>query len=98
MGSGPMCSFERKHERTLVDFMTISYDQRPIWAVFRLFYLCNERATGIKLRFHLTGLGWKLYDVDLGLGEAKQFFAEPDHLLNNTEREIALWDQIMRCA
>jgi hypothetical protein len=26
----------------------------------------------IKLRFHFTGLGWKLYDVDLGLGEASQ--------------------------
>ena len=26
---------------------------------------------GIKLRFHFTGLGWKLYDLDLGLGEAK---------------------------
>jgi Protein of unknown function (DUF2939) len=24
----------------------------------------------IKLRFRFTGLGWKLYDVDLGLGEA----------------------------
>jgi len=27
---------------------------------------------GIKLRFHFTGVGWKLYDVDLGLGEANQ--------------------------
>src|SRR4029453_3164071 len=27
---------------------------------------------GIKLRFHFTGLGWRLYDLDLGLGEAKQ--------------------------
>ena len=27
---------------------------------------------GIKLRFRFTGLGWKLYDLDLGLGEAKQ--------------------------
>lgn len=26
----------------------------------------------IKLRFRFTGLGWKLYDVDLGLGEADQ--------------------------
>jgi hypothetical protein len=26
---------------------------------------------GIKLRFHFTGLGWKLYDLDLGLGEIK---------------------------
>jgi hypothetical protein len=26
---------------------------------------------GIKLRFRFTGLGWKLYDLDLGLGEAK---------------------------
>ena len=25
---------------------------------------------GIKLRFRFTGLGWKLYEVDLGLGEA----------------------------
>ena len=25
----------------------------------------------IKLRFRFTGFGWKLYDVDLGLGEAK---------------------------
>jgi hypothetical protein len=27
---------------------------------------------GIKLRFHFTGFGWKLYDLDLGLGEASQ--------------------------
>src|SRR5215813_9081987 len=27
---------------------------------------------GIKLRFRFKGLGWKLYDLDLGLGEAKQ--------------------------
>jgi Protein of unknown function (DUF2939) len=27
---------------------------------------------GIKLRFHFTGLGWKLYDLDLGLGQAKR--------------------------
>jgi Protein of unknown function (DUF2939) len=27
---------------------------------------------GIKLRFRFTGLGWKLYDIDLGLGEAKR--------------------------
>jgi len=26
----------------------------------------------IKLRFRFTGLGWKLYDVDLGLGKANQ--------------------------
>lgn len=26
---------------------------------------------GIKLRFRFTGLGWKLYDLDLGLGEAE---------------------------
>jgi hypothetical protein len=26
----------------------------------------------IKLRFHFTGLAWKLYDLDLGLGEAKR--------------------------
>ena len=26
----------------------------------------------IKLRFRFTGLGWKLYDVDLGLSEAKR--------------------------
>jgi len=26
----------------------------------------------IKLRFRFTGLGWKLYDLDLCLGEAKQ--------------------------
>jgi hypothetical protein len=27
---------------------------------------------GIKLRFRFTGLGWKLYDLDLGLAEAKR--------------------------
>jgi hypothetical protein len=27
---------------------------------------------GIKLRFRFRALGWKLYDLDLGLGEAKQ--------------------------
>ena len=27
---------------------------------------------GIKLRFRFTGLGWKLYDLDLGLGKAKR--------------------------
>jgi hypothetical protein len=26
---------------------------------------------GITLRFHFTGSGWKLYDLDLGLGEAE---------------------------
>jgi len=25
----------------------------------------------IKLRFHFTGLDWQLYDVDLGLADAK---------------------------
>ena len=28
---------------------------------------------GIKLRFHFTGLGWKLYDLDLGLTDPNQF-------------------------
>ncbi|HEU0274336.1 MAG TPA: DUF2939 domain-containing protein [Candidatus Udaeobacter sp.] len=28
---------------------------------------------GIKLRFHFTGLGWKLYDLDLGLTEPNRF-------------------------
>jgi hypothetical protein len=27
---------------------------------------------GIKLRFRFTGLGWQLYDLDLGLGEQNQ--------------------------
>jgi hypothetical protein len=27
---------------------------------------------GIKLRFRFTGLAWKPYDLDLGLGEAKR--------------------------
>jgi hypothetical protein len=27
---------------------------------------------GIKLRFHFSGLGWQLYDVDLGLTDAKR--------------------------
>jgi len=27
---------------------------------------------GIKLRFRFTGFGWKLYELDLGLGEAKR--------------------------
>ena len=27
---------------------------------------------GIKLRFRFTGLGWKLHDLDLGLGETNQ--------------------------
>jgi hypothetical protein len=27
---------------------------------------------GIKLRFHFTGLGWQLYDLDLGLTDAKR--------------------------
>ena len=27
---------------------------------------------GIKLRFHFTGSGWKLYDLDLGLTDKKQ--------------------------
>jgi hypothetical protein len=27
---------------------------------------------GIKLRFRFTGSGWKLYDLDLGLGEAER--------------------------
>jgi Protein of unknown function (DUF2939) len=27
---------------------------------------------GIKLRFRFTGLGWKLHELDLGLGDAKQ--------------------------
>lgn len=27
---------------------------------------------GIKLRFRFTGVGWKLYDVDLGLAETNQ--------------------------
>jgi hypothetical protein len=26
---------------------------------------------GIKLRFRFTGLGWKLYDLDLGLDEVE---------------------------
>jgi hypothetical protein len=35
----------------------------------RTFVVAREE---IKLRFHFTGWGWKLYDVDLGLGEAEQ--------------------------
>jgi Protein of unknown function (DUF2939) len=31
---------------------------------------------GIKLRFRFRGLGWKLYDLDLGLGEAKDSSSE----------------------
>jgi len=49
---------------------------------------------GIKLRFRFTGSGWKLYDLDLGLGEAKPIVLhERNRALNNTEREIALWKQ-----
>jgi hypothetical protein len=35
----------------------------------RIFVVDRE---GIKLRFRFTGFGWKLYDLDLGLGEAKR--------------------------
>jgi hypothetical protein len=31
---------------------------------------------GIKLRFRFTGSGWKLYDLDLGLGQAKDSSSE----------------------
>src|SRR5262245_41979276 len=31
---------------------------------------------GIKLRFRFTGWGWKLYDLDLRLGQAKDTFSE----------------------
>ena len=49
---------------------------------------------GIKLRFRFTGSGWKLYDLDLGLGQAKPIVLhERNRSLNNTEREIALWKQ-----
>jgi hypothetical protein len=49
---------------------------------------------GIKLQFRFTALGWKLYELDLGLGEAKQqFFKERNRSLNNTERNVALWKQ-----
>lgn len=51
---------------------------------------------GIKLRFRFTASGWKLYDLDVGLGEAKPLvFHERNRSLNNTEREIALWKQTM---
>jgi Protein of unknown function (DUF2939) len=33
---------------------------------------------GIKLRFRFTGLGWKLYDLDLGLGEASDSSPEEE--------------------
>ena len=49
---------------------------------------------GIKLKFRFTGSGWKLYDLDLGPGEAKPtVLHERNRSLNNTEREIALWKQ-----
>jgi hypothetical protein len=49
---------------------------------------------GIKLRFRFTGSGWKLYALDLGLGQAKLIVLhERNRSLNNTEREIALWKQ-----
>ena len=49
---------------------------------------------GIKLKFRFTGSGWKLYDLDLGPGEAKPTVLHERHRsLNNTEREIALWKQ-----
>jgi hypothetical protein len=49
---------------------------------------------GIKLRFRFTGSGWKLYDLDLGLGEAKPIVLHKrNRSLNDTEREIALWKQ-----
>ncbi len=49
---------------------------------------------GIKLRFRFTGSGWKLYDLDLGLGEAKPIVLhQRNGSLNNAEREIALWKQ-----
>jgi hypothetical protein len=54
---------------------------------------------GIKLRFRFTASGWKLYDLDLGLGEPKPIVLhERNCSLNNTEREIALWKQTMRYA
>jgi hypothetical protein len=31
---------------------------------------------GIKLRFRFTGSGWKLYDLDLSLGQAKDSSSE----------------------
>ena len=48
---------------------------------------------GIKLRFRFKGLGWKLYEVDLGLGEPTRQPKSTKSSLNNTEREIALWKQ-----
>ena len=49
---------------------------------------------GIKLKFRFTGSGWKLYDLDMGPGEAKPTVLHERHRsLNNTEREIALWKQ-----
>lgn len=49
---------------------------------------------GIKLKFRFTGSGWKLYDLDLGPGEAKPTVLHERHRsLNNTEREIVLWKQ-----
>jgi len=54
---------------------------------------------GIKLKFRFTGSGWKLYGLDLGLGEAKPtVLHERNRSLNNTEREIALWKQTVLCA
>ena len=42
---------------------------------------------GIKLRFHFTGSGWQLYDVDLGLTDAKALIPDIDR---RTVRSIAM--------
>jgi hypothetical protein len=49
---------------------------------------------GIKLRFRFTGLGWKLYELDLGLGEqSNSSSTERNPSLQNMEREIAVWEK-----
>ena len=55
-------------------------EKTPGWASVKHAFFSGPRTfvvdrEEIKLRFRFTGFGWKLYDVDLGLGKANESFA-----------------------
>src|SRR5215470_5881014 len=44
---------------------------------------------GIKLRFHFTGTGWQLNDLDLGLGEPKRLTDQPARAISSATPDRA---------
>ena len=83
-----------------------SADKNVNWSKIQYAFFTGPRSflvdrEGIKLRFRFTGVGWKLKDLDLGLGEdprKRPLAAQPIDVLDEIQQEIAFRKQRVFCA